>query len=163
YTGSPRNWSRFWKPGGAPMYPFAWGSQTLYSTPADYARFLTLWMDGGKAGGKQVLSKEAVARILTPASLMTMPGADAPYPTGFEGLKLWYGQMAMLYAAGDRPGTAKVVAMGHGGSDGTGAWAFPAEDLIVCFFTQSRGQGTTIRLETTIQEALLRRGDPAVK
>jgi CubicO group peptidase (beta-lactamase class C family) len=163
YTGSPRNWSRFWKPGGAPMYPFAWGSQTLYSTPADYARFLTLWLDGGKAGGKQVLSKEAVARILTPASLMTMLGADAPYPTGFEGLKVWYGQMAMLYTAGDRPGTAKVVALGHGGSDGTGAWAFPAEDLIVCFFTQSRGQVTTIRLETTIQETLLLRGGPAVK
>jgi CubicO group peptidase (beta-lactamase class C family) len=163
YVGTPRNWMRYWKPGGEPMYPFAWGSQTLYSTPADYARFLTLWLDGGKAGGKQVLSKEAVARLLTPASPMSMLGADAPFPTGFEGLKPWYGQMAMVYVVGDRPDPAKVVAMGHGGSDGTGAWAFPAEDLIVCYFTQSRGQTTTVRLETTIQEALLRRGGTAVK
>jgi len=104
-----------------------------------------------------------VARILTPVSPMTTLGAGLPFPTGFGGLRPWYGQMAMLYAAGDNPGTAKVVAIGHGGSDGTGAWAFPAEDLIVCYFTQSRGQTTTIRLESTIQEALLRRGGPAVK
>ena len=52
YFGSPGKWTRIWKPGGAPLYPFAWGSQTLYSTPADYARFLALWMDGGTAGGE---------------------------------------------------------------------------------------------------------------
>lgn len=163
YIGAPGKWSRFWKPDGAPMYPFAWGSQTLYSTPADYARFLAMWMDGGKAQGKQVLSKETVKRILTPASLMTMLGGDAPYPTGFIGLRPWYGQMSMLYAAGDSPDSTKVVAIGHGGSDGTVALAFPAEDMIVCYFTQSRGQSTTIRLESIIQEALLTHGGPAVK
>ena len=163
YLGAPGKWVRFWKAGGDPMYPFAWGSQTLYSTPADYARFLTLWLDGGKVQGKQVLSKEAVARLLTPVSPMTVLGGDAPYPTGFSGLRPWYGEMAMLYAAGDKAETAKVAAFGHGGSDGTGAWAFPAEDLIVCYFTQSRGQATTIRLEATIQDALLRRGGAAVK
>src|SRR5207237_8297471 len=88
-------------------------------------------------------------------ALMTMIGADAPFPTGFDGLRPWYGQMAMLYAPGDNPDRAKVAVIGHGGSDGTGAWAFPAEDLIVCYFTQSRGQTTTIRLESTIQDALL--------
>jgi CubicO group peptidase (beta-lactamase class C family) len=163
YIGTPGKWSRYWKPADAPMYPFAWGSQTLYSTPADYARLLTLWMDGGKVHGKQVLSKAAVARILTPASLMTMLGTDFPYPTGFDGLRPWYGQMSMLFAAGDSAADAKVVGFGHGGSDGTGAWAFPAEDLIVCYFTQSRGQNTTIRLESTIQHALLRKDGPALK
>ena len=29
YFGSPGKWTRIWKPGGAPLYPFAWGSQTL--------------------------------------------------------------------------------------------------------------------------------------
>ena len=53
----------------------------------------------------------------------------------------------------------EVKAFGHGGSDGTGAWAFPAENLIVCYFTQSRGQASTIRLETTIKDALLTRED----
>jgi CubicO group peptidase (beta-lactamase class C family) len=157
YFGTPSKWTRIWKPShDASMYPFPWGSQTLYSTPADYARFLTLWMDGGVAGGKRLLSKEAMARILTPVSNMKTLGSDEPAPCGFFGLKPYYGQMSMLYASGDTPAKAKVRAIGHGGSDGTGAWAIPAEDLIVCYFTQSRGQATTIRLETTIQDAFLR-------
>ena len=157
YIGSPGKWTRFWKPDGAPLYPFAWGSQTLYSTPADYARFLALWMDGGMAGGKRLLSNEAIARILTPVSPMKALGSDRPYPCGFFGLKPQYGQMSMLYAPGESPTQTEVRAIGHGGSDGTAAWAFPAEDLIVCYFTQSRGQVSTIRLETTIQDALLQR------
>lgn len=157
YFGRPGGWVRLWKPGGAPMYPFAWGSQTLYATLADYARFLALWMDGGMAGGKRMLSEEAIARILTPSSPMEVPGSDQPYPCGFFGLKPHYGQMSMLYAPGEGPVGGAVRAFGHDGSDGTAAWAFPAEDLIVCYFTQSRGQVSTIRLETTIQDALLPR------
>jgi CubicO group peptidase (beta-lactamase class C family) len=159
YLGSPGKWKRFWKPGGDPLYSFAWGSQTLYSTPADYARFLTLWMDGGKVAGKQLLSKEAIARILTPVSAMTAPGSDSPYPTGFFGLRTWYGQMSMLYVTGN-DAKGKIIGFGHGGSDGTGAWAFPAEDLIVCYFTQSRGGLTTLRIESTIQDTLLFKGKP---
>jgi CubicO group peptidase (beta-lactamase class C family) len=86
---------------------------------------------------------------------MKQLGSDEPYPCGFFGLKPHYGQMSMLYAPGDSPTQTEVRAFGHGGSDGTGAWAFPEENLIVCYFTQSRGQVSTIRLETTIQEALL--------
>ncbi|MBL8853714.1 MAG: beta-lactamase family protein [Planctomycetaceae bacterium] len=159
YIGNTGKWMKFWSPSREPLYPFAWGSQSLYSTPADYARFLALWMDEGVADDKQLLSKEAVARILTPVSPMKQLGGDNPYPCGFFGLKAHYGQMSMLYAAGESPRATDVVAFGHGGSDGTGAWAFPAEDLIVCYFTQSRGQLSTIRLETTIQDALLYRAD----
>lgn len=157
YIGSPGKWTRFWKPDGAPAYPFAWGSQTLYSTPADYARFLALWMDGGMAGGKRLLSNEAIARILTPVSPMKSLGSDEPYPCGFFGLKPQYGQMSILYAPGESPTQTDVRVFGHSGSDGTAAWAFPAEDLIVCYFAQSRGQASMIRLETTIQDALLQR------
>jgi CubicO group peptidase (beta-lactamase class C family) len=163
YIGSPGNWNRFWKPGGNPMYPFAWGSQTLYSTPADYARFVAMWVDGGKAGGRQILSKDAMKRVLTPVSPMLMLGADAPYPTGFDGLKPYYGEMAEVYSAGDSPATAKPVVIGHSGSDGTAAWAFPADDLIICYFTQSRGSPTVIRLETVIDRELLQRGKPQAK
>lgn len=162
YFGSAGNWTRIWKPDGKPFYPFAWGSQSLYSTPADYARFLAMWMDGGMAGGKQLLSSEAIARVLTPQSPMKSLGSDKPYPCGFFGLKPHYGQMSMLYAPGDSPTKTDVKVFGHGGSDGTGAWAFPKEDLIVCYFTQSRGQVSTVRLETTIQDALLER-DGAVE
>ncbi len=155
YMGTPGKWTRFWKAGGAPMYTFAWGSQTLYSTPADYARFLAMWLDGGKVGDKQILSKEAVTRILTPSSPMLMLGADSPFPTGFVGLKVWYGEMSILHEPGDSPKLGDAVAIGHSGSDGTAAWAFPAQDLIVCLFTQSRGGAATLRFESTIQDALL--------
>jgi CubicO group peptidase (beta-lactamase class C family) len=159
YLGKPGSWFRGWRAGaGKPMYPFAWGSQTLYSTPVDYAKFLAMWMDGGMAQGKRLLSQAALKRILTPASLMKVLGAEALYPTSFVGLRAWYGQMSMGYAAGDKPSAAQAVAIGHGGSDGTVALAFPAEDLIVCYFTQSRGQVTTIRIESTIQDALLKIG-----
>ena len=115
-----------------------------------------LWMDGGMVGGKRLLSKEAIARILTPVSPMKSLGTDKPYPCGFFGLKPHYGQLSMLYASGERPTQTDVRAFGHGGSDGTGGMGLSAEDLIVCYFTQSRGQVSTIRLETTIQDALLR-------
>jgi CubicO group peptidase (beta-lactamase class C family) len=162
YIGKPGKWGRFWKAGGQPMYPFAWGSQTLYSTSVDYARFLTLWMDGGKVNGKPLLSAEAMKRILTPASNMSVLGGDASFPTGFRGLKTFYGQMAVLHGKGETPARAKVEVIGHSGSDGTIAWAFPEKDLIICFFTQSRGQATSIRLETSINRELLQAGEPIV-
>ena len=156
YIGQPNKWTRFWKPGGAPMYPFAWGSQTLYSTPLDYARYLACWLDGGKAKGKQILSAEAMKRILTPVSHMTTLGTGDPMPTSFFGLKPYYGQMSVLHAAGDTPATAKVKVIGHSGSDGTVGWAFPEQDLIICYFTQSRGQATPIRLESTVSREFLK-------
>ncbi len=114
-------------------------------------------MDGGMAGDKRLLSNEAMARILTPVSPMKQLNSDKPYPCGFFGMQPHYGQMSMLYAPGESPARSEVIAFGHGGSDGTGAWAFPAEDLIICYFTQSRGQVSTIRIETMIQDALLYR------
>jgi hypothetical protein len=89
---------------------------------------------------------------------MSMLGADAPFPTGFIGLQAYYGQMSVLHAAGDSPATAQVKVIGHSGSDGTVGWAFPEHDLIICFFTQSRGQVTVIRLESTISRELLKTG-----
>ena len=161
YLGTPGKWTRFWKAGSTPMYTFAWGSQTLYSTPSDYARFLTLWLDGGKVGGQQILSKDAVTRILTPSSPMLMLGTDSPFPTGFAGLNVWYGEMSLLHEPGDSPKVGDAVVIGHSGSDGTAAWAFPAQDLIVCLFTQSRGSSATLRFESTIQDALVPGNAPA--
>ena len=56
YLGRPGNWIRGWKPEGESMYPFLWGSQGLYSTPADYARFLALWMGRSPAEAEVWLS-----------------------------------------------------------------------------------------------------------
>lgn len=158
YGGSPKNWQKFWQPTGEPFYPFAWGSQTLYSTPLDYARFLFLWMDGGRTGEEELLSPAAIERTLTPASKMSQLGSDELMPSGFPGLDVYYGQQSVLYAPPGEPGTTKPEVpqvIGHSGSDGTWAWAWPERDLVVLYFTQSRGQVTGIRLESELDRLLI--------
>lgn len=151
YIGSKGDWSRFWSPSDKPIYPFAMGSQSLYGTPVDYARFLAFWMDGGKLGEQQHLSPQAIERALAPVS-------DMDYPTTFPGLKMRYGQMWILYTDADAPDGAKPVVFGHSGSDGTWAWAWPELDLMVLYFTQSRGQATGIGLEAEIDRLLINPG-----
>lgn len=148
YGGLPGDWSEYWCPGQPPIYRFALGSQSLYCTPADYARFLALWLDGGRIGRQQLLSPEAIKRGLTPVS-------DMEYPTGFAGLKVHYGQMWMLWLPADGPADAKPVVIGHGGSDGTHAWAWPQHDLMILYFTQSRGNATGINVEREIDRLLM--------
>jgi CubicO group peptidase (beta-lactamase class C family) len=149
YFGAQGEWSRIWSPAEEPLYPFAMGSQSLYTTPLDYARFLALWMDGGRIDNQQLLSVEAVERALTPVSDARLPGA-------FPGLRLDYGQMWTVYVPQDAPeGEGEMALFGHSGSDGTWAWAWPDQDLIVLYFTQSRGQGTGIALEDEIDRLLI--------
>ncbi len=153
YIGTENSWSLYWNPiEDEPIYPFTMGSQSLYSTPLDYARFLALWLDGGRVGQEQLLSPQAIERGLTPVS-------DMGYPTSFPGIKVYYGQMWMLFMDAE---SQELVAFGHNGSDGTWAWAWPERDLMVFYFTQSRGQTTGIRLEADIDRLLLNPGrEPA--
>ena len=155
YGGGKGNWKRFWSPSNPPFYKFPMGSQSVSGTAQDYARFLAMLMDGGKAGETRLLSEEAVARILTPVSRMSTLGSDTPMPTGFPGHKVYYGQMAVLHLdeKGADPKTPSVI--GHTGSDGTYAWAWPKKDLIVLFFTQSRGSASGLSLETVIHNLLI--------
>lgn len=144
YMGSRGSWMRLWSPEGKPLFPYFLASQSMYSTTADYARFLALYLDGGRVGDKRVLSEAAVKRTLDPAFA-------AGIPAGFPGLTTHYGQMMIDYVDANK----KVIAFGHGGSDGTWAYAWPEQDLIVLFYTQSRGNGTAMDLEAAIDRLLL--------
>ncbi len=155
YIGAANAWSRFWQPADGPLYPFAWGSQTIYSTPIDYAKFLALWMDDGKVGDQQILSPAAIKRTLTPASPMSMLGRDAAFPTEYSDLIVYYGQMSVLHMPIEDPMNSQPTIVGHSGSDGTIAWAWPKEDLMVLFYTQSRGGMSLLRIETTIDQLLI--------
>lgn len=166
YLGQPGAWARFWTPAdGEPLYPFAWGSQTIYSTALDYAKFLGMWMDGGLApDGTRVLSEEAVARTLAPASPMSMLGSDARFPTDYRGLSVYYGQLSVLYCPepeADHPDALPTdsVIISHSGSDGTIAWAWPDLDLMVLYFTQSRGGTSALRIEEVIDGLLIHPGE----
>ncbi|HUU84901.1 MAG TPA: serine hydrolase domain-containing protein [Phycisphaerae bacterium] len=149
HTASLEAWYRYWKPTDGPMAPFVKGSGTTwYSTPLDYARFLALWMDKGVVGGRRLLAEATVKRALMPVSGMA-------YPTNFRGLHVFYGRLWILHAEGESPGEAKPVVFGHAGSDGTWAWAWPKHDLMVLYFTQSRGNRTGILLESAIERLLI--------
>lgn len=153
YVGGIGEWVKAWS-SEEPFYPFAFGSQSLYCTPVDYARFLAMWMDDGLVGGMQVLSSDAVNRTLTPVSKMSSLGSDMPYPTGFFNLETYYGQMAILFS-NSTTGIHEVEVIGHSGSDGTYAWAWPELDLVILYFTQSRGSTSGIKLESKIDELLI--------
>lgn len=154
YGGGRGNWQRFWNPDEKPFYPFAWGSQSLYSTPLDYAKFLAMWIDGGRVGDDVVLSEAAVERTLTPASEMTMIMSKTRFPTSYPGLEVYYGQMAVLHVPLDAHGAGAPTIIGHSGSDGTIAWGWPERDLMILYYTQSRGAGSALRLERAIARLL---------
>jgi CubicO group peptidase (beta-lactamase class C family) len=151
YIGGIGEWSKIWTPQET-LYPFAWGSQGLYGTALDYARFLSLWLDNGIVGDKRILSPEAISRTLEPAARLTALGSDMLFPTGFYDLDVFYGQMAMVYK--DRE-TDRVEVIGHNGSDGTYAWAWPERDLMILYFTQSRGNTTGLMLEAEIDRLFI--------
>ncbi len=153
YVGGMGEWIKIWS-SDEPLYPFAFGSQGLYSTPLDYARFLVMWMDDGQFGDVKLLSSDAVNRTLTPVSKMSTLGSDMPYPEGFYNLEAYYGQMAIVYS-NETNGISKVEVIGHSGSDGTWAWAWPESDLLILYFTQSRGGTSGIKLESKIDELLI--------
>jgi CubicO group peptidase (beta-lactamase class C family) len=144
YAGSRGNWVRFWSPQEKPIFPYFLASQGMYSTTKDYARFLAMYLDEGRAGDMRVLSKAAVERTLAPAIATGMP-------TEFPKLTAYYGQLMFDYV--DAGG--KVRVFGHSGSDGTWAYAWPEQDLMVLYFTQSRGNGTGLDLEAAIDRLLL--------
>jgi CubicO group peptidase (beta-lactamase class C family) len=144
YAGSRGNWMRFSSPADKPLFPYFLASQGMYSTTKDYARFLAMYLDGGRAGDQRVLSEAAVKRTLEPA-------IAAGFPTGFPKLATYYGHMMSDYVDADR----KLVAFGHGGSDGTWAYAWPEHDLMVLYYTQSRGNTTGLNLEAAIDRLLL--------
>lgn len=159
YFGAGNTWTRAWSPKGEPLYSFAWGSKSLYGTAADYAKFLAMWMDGGMAHGKRILSQQAIRRTLVPVSEMTLPLTDMRFPTAFSGLEIWYGQMAMLHLrTADAPKSRNPVIIGHSGASGTRAWAWPKEDLMVIYLTQCREQPSSLRIEQEIDRLLFHAG-----
>lgn len=158
YSGGSGAWSKHWDASDPPLFPIFLGSQSLYSTTTDYAKFLAVWMDHGKLDGREFLSKAAVARALKPAHRFEQD----PYGASDDEIETGYGQQWLLRTRSDGQGGGKLEMFGHDGSDGTHAWAWPVQDLMVLFFTQSRGTTSGREIEHEV-EALLVRQDKAAK
>ncbi len=149
YTGGKGAWLRFWSPKEKPVFRFFLGSQGLYCTIEDYARFLDMWLHWGFANDSRILSMRAVKRALHSGI------NDAALPSGFQTLRASYGQQMELLLGKNEDGEEEVLGFGHTGSDGTLAWVFPEKKLMVFFFTQSRGSLSVLAFEHEIESALL--------
>ena len=63
-------------------------------------------------------------------------------------LRMW-----QIFEQSDPSDPSSMFMFGHGGSDGTIAWAIPSEDLIVVYFTQSRGGNTRDEIGRVVEKA----------
>ena len=151
HAGSPGLWHEYWDHEEKPFFPFFLGAAAAYSTASDYAKFLSLWLNHGKLGDRRLLSEAAVQRALHPAFAMLSPGSNNPYPTALKPLKPFYGQHWMIYQQSmSEEHKDALPIFGHGGSDGTLALVFPDQDLMVFYYTQSRGGMSTFRFEELV-------------
>ncbi len=148
YTGAAGHWLAYWRNHDPGLYPFAMASQSLYCTPMDYARFLRLWLEEGSLENARLLSSQTVRRALRPISEMQ------DYATGFPGMTVWYGEMWMVYVSGSPKIDERPAIFGHGGSDGTMAWVWPGQDLMILLFTQNRGLRVAHAFEREIDDII---------
>ena len=143
YGGSPGSWTRFWGPDEEPLFPFFLGSQGMYSTLEDSARFLELW-PRGRSRTARLLRTRSARKTLTPGPYT--PDASTALPE----LRADYGFLMQLWTGTGEGEEREVVAYGHSGSDGTHAWVFPEQKATVLYFTQSRGTTTGLRVEEAL-------------
>jgi len=143
YHGKPGEWIKYWDNTQPQLLPFFRASGGLYSTAADYARFVKVMMRGGSYNGRAILAPETVALALQRHT------ARVGRPEDTEADDQFYGLHWTVHA--DEYAPVLAGAFGHGGSDGTIALADPQRDLVVLFLTQSRGTETRRRV---LQELL---------
>jgi CubicO group peptidase (beta-lactamase class C family) len=117
-------WERFWS--NTTTNPERWFSPSgdLFSTAFDYARFLASWMDGQQ--GDRLLTGATVEEAL----------ADPMAGDTAVARERYYGSQWEVYAPPSRAGELPVF--GHRGAIGTVGLAFPEEEVLVLFLTQSK-------------------------
>ena len=103
-------------PGDPPDFPVVRASGGMISTAPDYARFLQMYLNGGRYADAQILSEDSVAAG-TKGEIVS--GTNTAYGLGWQ--------------------IATDGAYSHAGSDGTMGWVDPSRELIGMVFTQSPG------------------------
>ena len=151
HAGAPGLWHKYWDHEAKPFFPYFLGAAVLYATATDYARFLSLWLDRGKVGQHRLLSEAAVeCGASSQPSRCSCREATHRSRTGLSPLKPFYGRHWMVYPPPIVSDAKALPVFGHGGSNGTLALVFPERDLIVCYFTQSRGGMSVFRFEELV-------------
>lgn len=124
------------------------GGAGLLSTANDYARFLSMLLNGGELDGKRLLSRKSV-------ELMTVDHLNGvPYREG-QGFGLGFSVVKDLGSRG-QPGS--VGEYGWGGAYHSVYWVDPKEQLVVVYFTQlipARGLDDHDKLRALVYQAIV--------
>lgn len=124
------------------------GGAGLLSTANDYARFLSMLLNGGELDGKRLLSRKSV-------ELMTVDHINGvPYREG-QGFGLGFSVVKDLGLRG-QPGS--VGEYGWGGAYHSTYWVDPKEQLVVVYFTQlipARGLDDHDKLRALVYQAIV--------
>lgn len=111
---------RYWDNTMEQQVPFFRASGGMYTSTIDYARFMSYWMNYGQEKKLSLVTEEQVKAALSK-----------------QGPNSRYGYHWNIFAESKNADALPVF--GHTGSDGTFAMAFPGENAMALFFTQSRG------------------------
>ena len=140
YTRENGEWVPGWEAGDPPQVPFIRASGGMISTAMDYAVFCQMYLNGGVYGGERIISEETVETMTSPFFLA---GGEAEAD---RGVRVGYGYGWRV----EEDGT-----FSHTGSDGTGAWVDPNQDLIVLVFTQTpRGRNPRQKFVELVRSAI---------
>jgi CubicO group peptidase (beta-lactamase class C family) len=119
-------YSKYWDAENPQVISYFRGSGGVYSTTSDYILFLYSWLKALNGEDDAILLESTAREALTPS------------PKSIE-LGLYCGYLWWLFDLVDEN---RLAPFGHPGSDGTTAWIFPEEGVLVTYFTQSRGTDT---------------------
>lgn len=119
--------SRGFTPGDPPEYPVVRASGGLVSTALDYAKFLQMYLDGGRYSGGRILSAESVKKAITPViKIATCPQVAAPCNTMTP-----FGTKDGSYGMGWFVSDEGVFShLGGSANNGRYVWVDPSRDLI---------------------------------
>ena len=120
---------------------FLSGGGGMVGTVADYARFLTMLLQGGVFGGRRLLARPTLA-LMTADHLGGMPAAEDLLAPG-HGFGLGF---AVRIAAGLAPFPGSVGTYFWGGLAGTTFWVDPVERMVAVLMIQAPGQREHYRL-----------------
>lgn len=121
-----------------PLFPnrqgtYLSGGAGLVSTTADYAKFLTLFLQKGKYNNKTIISPASVALMLT--NQLEEGVHASPLPAQPEPFRFGLG-FALETAANDHLMPYNIGTFSWGGAFNTHYWADPKQELIGLIFTQ---------------------------
>jgi len=148
YKGTKGSWSCLWRPTDGRFYDFAMGAQSVFSDAADYATYMqSYWLpDRGS-----LLSRKAIRSTFANRDTIALP--PGLFPLADQG-SLFYGHFWGMIDFGIKGNSPLPDVFMHQGSDGTAAYAFTEEKVVVVVLTQSRGTAILPKIEALLPEIM---------